>query len=211
MPKTAKWYTNAFVLVTVAESRDGDYQHPRVSVVQGRDPKTGEALVGLPLNPSEPTLHADTLITFEFQQNVGRNFKARADGGFDDAAPGWCAFREDGRCSAPYGGHLETRIELSYGRVAIDGVARRCADITKAIGKLEDARKALGVRGTDDDATTLILALKTGLKLPVLLVGYRVNGKPVVIPDPDLSAVELWRRAQAVDRLEARAARADAN
>jgi hypothetical protein len=205
MAKNPKWYAGGFVLVTLAESRDG-YQHPRVSVVVpwASTPSATPAYVdGLPTNYDHPTHGCETVLAFEFQQNIGANFNDEPSLAPERSAAGsWCNLREDGKTSRPYGGHLSTpslRVE-SWG-IDTRNTAAMLRDVDRAIKRLRDERKALGVpEGADDTCTQLILALKRSFRLPVLFVVYRGYRDAIGFPAPDLSSLDTARRLAALDR-----------
>lgn len=168
MPRSPPWYRGAFILVTVAKSSDA-YQHPRVSVCKMYEREGGVAQ--LPTDHGNPTSGAQTLLSFEFQQNVDREDH--------EAGEPWLQLhhgKHGKTTSAAYGGRLDTKVRVEQWGVDFE-LAPRLRSVDKALKMYRRRLEMLGAKASECDATTLVQALKAVWHLPVLLVVYMSTGR----------------------------------
>jgi hypothetical protein len=186
---TPKWYKDGFILVTLAQSSDG-YQHPRISVskLYGECKPEQRSMNDARLPAKDyshyPTRNADTLLAFEFQQNVGPDrtgMSPRAEEG-----EAWLQ-TDDRKTSPAYAGKLATEIRVEQWGVKSGDTIKRLADVDKALKSYREKCRELGTKTTECDATALMLALKSEFKLPVLFVVYRPGGQHNAWTNPELT------------------------
>jgi hypothetical protein len=208
-PRTPRWYAGAFVLIEANETQSshGDYAHPRVTIArcwEHAGAQQGAWSMGsrMPADLTAPHHNSDRLLTFEFQQNVGRGFTS----GDETPAPAWLNVREDAFTGHSYGGKVTNEIRLDGGRIRRNGdLQRKLSDVDKALARLSRRRAELQEHGLvfGCEVSQLVCALRTAWRLPVLFVVYRANGKkPVAFLNPDLSVQDTAQRLHRLDEQE---------
>lgn len=205
-PRQPRWYSGAFILITVSEDRASDYQHPWVSVMKQWDTSganRGAMLRGsrMPADLVNPHINSERLLSFEFQQNVGRAFASRAE----DPAPAWLNLREDAFTGRSYAGKVVDDITLARGHVRMGDLSKRLVDVERALVRLQRRRAEMGEREMvwGCEVSNLVCALQSAWKLPVLYVVHRPGPKaPVAFLDPDLSILDTAHRLLRIDERE---------